>query len=46
LSLPAHLVVEVTLIAYAPTPPRSDTLPRHTLPHPLLRCRHGPISRT
>ncbi|MEU7018961.1 hypothetical protein [Streptomyces sp. NPDC046385] len=30
-----HFDVEVILMAYAPTPPRSDVLPRQTLPQRL-----------
>ena len=32
--LPAHLLVDVTLIAHLPTPPRSLSLPRQVLPQP------------
>lgn len=35
LSRPGHFDVDVIRIAYAPAPPRSDELPRHTLPQPF-----------
>ncbi|GAA3305695.1 hypothetical protein GCM10020219_000660 [Nonomuraea dietziae] len=32
---PGHLDVEVILMAYWPTPPRSERLSRQTFPHPF-----------
>lgn len=35
LRLPEHFDVEVTSMAYSPTPPRSESLPRQTFPQPF-----------